>query len=264
MEAIDAIETKKKPGITGSTIKMIAIITMLIDHTAATILERMIKEEQLSTMLDMEPVEPIVIVYYMMRIIGRLGFPIFIFLLVEGLSHTRNQWKYLLRMVLFAVISEIPFDFAFRLSKEQIFSGQILEFSYQNVFFTLAIGLAVIICIQAVQKTELNHLLKVFANIGITSIGMALAFLLHTDYGAIGVLTIVMMYLLREQRMLAAAMTCVILMFSSFLEVSAFLILLPIHAYNGERGWKLKWVFYAFYPVHLLVLWLICLCMGIA
>lgn len=258
------VEVQKKQGISGSTIKMIAIIAMLIDHTAAVILERIMQQQGMNTMLDMGPVEPIVIVYLIMRLIGRLGFPIFIFLLIEGLEHTRNQWKYLLRLVIFAFISEIPFDISFNLSREQIFSGHILEFTYQNVFFTLAIGLAAAIGMKTVQKLELNAVLKIVINIGIAVAGMGLGLLLRTDYGAIGLLAIIMMYLLRQRKMLATAMTCIILMFSSVLEASAFLILLPIGFYNGERGWKLKWVFYAFYPVHLLVLWVICLCMGIA
>lgn len=261
---IERDEMQEKYGITGSAVKMIAIISMLIDHIAATILERIIKEQNLNTMLVMGQMEPIVVEYYIMRIIGRLGFPIFIFLLVEGLSHTRNQWKYLLRMLVFAFVSEIPFDFAFNLNKEEIFSGHILEFHYQNVFFTLTIGLAVIIGIKAVQSIELEYVLKMLVIFGTAFVGMGLAFLLRTDYGAIGVLAIVIMYLFREWKLLAVAMSCVILMFSSFLEISAFLILLPIRAYNGERGWKLKWIFYAFYPVHLLILWLICLAMGIA
>lgn len=258
------VEVQKKKGIPGSTIKMIAIIAMFIDHTAAVILERVMQQQGLNTMLDMGPVEPIVIVYLIMRIIGRLGFPIFIFLLIEGLTHTRNQWKYLFRLFIFALVSEIPFDFAFNLSKEQIFSGQLLEFTYQNVFFTLAIGLAAVIGMKTIQEMELNAVLKILFNIGIAIVGMGLGLLLHTDYGAIGVLAIIMMYLFRQRKMLATAMTCIILMFSSFLEASAFLILLPVGLYNGERGWKLKWVFYAFYPVHLLLLWLVCLGMGIA
>jgi hypothetical protein len=261
---VDALEIQKKTGITGSTIKMIAIITMLVDHTAATVLERYIVQRNGGFVLNLDAMEPVAVVYIIMRLIGRLAFPIFIFLLVEGLEHTRNQWKYLFRMLIFAFVSEIPFDLAFNLDKEQIFSGRFIELSYQNVFFTLTIGLAAIIGIKSVQTTRWRYGIKVLANIGITGIGMGLGYLLRTDYGAIGVLAIVMMYLLRSQNMLATAMTCVVLMFSSYLEISSFLILLPIKHYNGERGWKLKWVFYVFYPAHLLILWLICLMLGLA
>ncbi len=264
MEAQATFEVNTKKGISGSTIKMIAIIAMLIDHAAATILERMMIQSGIDPFSANGIGEPIAIIYLIMRIIGRLGFPIFIFLLIEGLEHTRNRWKYLVRMAIFALVSEIPFDFAFNLSKTEIFSGRIIDFTYQNVFFTLSIGLLTIIGIQSVGRTEWKMVGKVFMNIGITIVGMTLAFFLRTDYGAIGVLAIVIMYLLRKKKTLATAMTCVVLMFSSFLEASAFLVLLPIDFYNGKRGWNLKWVFYAFYPVHLFILWLICLAMGIA
>ena len=167
-------------------------------------------------------------------------------------------------MVIFALVSEIPFDFAFNLTKEDICAGRIIEFSYQNVYFTLAIGLLTIIGIKLISETKLPPVGKVFANIGLTMAGMGLAFLLQTDYAGMGVLAIVVTYLLRNKRVLSSAMTCVVLTFASVMEVTAFAILPFISNYNGKRGWKLKWVFYIFYPAHLFVLWLICLAMGIA
>lgn len=256
---MEAAVIQEKKGISGSTIKMIAIVTMLIDHTAAVVLTNIILAQNLS----FQSSAPIVILYYVMRIIGRLGFPIFIFLLIEGLEHTRSKWKYLLRLVLFAIISEVPFDFAFTLSKNQIFSGQWIEFSYQNVFFTLAIGLLTVIVLKAIQDTQWNVAVKILLNMGVAIVGMGLGFFLRTDYGAVGVLAIVIMYLFRKRKLLATGMTCVVLMGSSVMEVSAFLVLLPIAFYNGTRGWNLKYVFYAFYPLHLLLLWGICLFTGI-
>lgn len=265
---MDTLVAEKKPerkaGIPGSTLKLIAIITMLIDHTAATILERMMQHQGIEVFSVQGIMEPISIMYLVMRIIGRLGFPIFIFLLIEGLEHTRNRWKYLLRLVLFAAVSEIPFDFAFNLKLEQIMSGQLVEWGYQNVFFTLSIGLLTIIGIQAIQVSGIAKWLQVLSEMGITIVGMIAAYLLHTDYDAVGILAIVMMYLLRKNRILATAVSCIVLVFSSFLEMAAFLILIPISCYNGTRGWKLKWVFYIFYPAHLFILWLICWGMGIA
>lgn len=245
-------------GISGSTIKLIAIVTMLIDHIGAVVVERMIGY---STSGD---TAVLTAVYYSMRLIGRMGFPIFIFLLVQGVEHTRSKWKYLLRLMAFALISEIPFDFAFGLSVQQIAAGKFLEFSYQNVFFTLSIGLLCILGLQEIDKIEWNAIIKIVLSIGVVIAGMILAEWLRTDYGDIGVLAIVVMYLFRRTPLLAAAGTCVILLFSNILEISAFFVLLPLAFYNGKRGWKLKWVFYLFYPVHLFVLWLICLGMGIA
>lgn len=203
-------------------------------------------------------------VYYTTRLIGRVAFPLFIFLLVEGLLHTRNQWKYLARMALFALVSEIPFDMAFNLCREQIFSGQILEFHHQNVFFTLTIGLLTIIGLKKVEESSLSLPPAMLLRFGIPIVGMVLAWVLQTDYGAVGVLAIVVMYLFRRRKILAEAMTCLSLLLSSGLELTAFLAVWPVAKYNGSRGWRLKWFFYIFYPAHLLLLWLICLGMGIA
>lgn len=117
-------EAKKvRKGVTGSTLKLIAIITMLIDHTAATILDRILIARSIgglgnnntqAAMDFMSDNAVIYGVYMIMRLIGRIAFPIFCFLLVEGFVHTHNKWKYALRLGLFALISEIPFDLAFK------------------------------------------------------------------------------------------------------------------------------------------------------
>ena len=102
--AVEAVtqEESKKWGATGSTLKMIAIITMLVDHTAAIVLERVLWAHNFSSVT-------IYWVYVVMRSIGRLGFPIFCFLLIEGFCHTRNVKKYAGRLFLFALISLILF-----------------------------------------------------------------------------------------------------------------------------------------------------------
>lgn len=245
-------------GLSGSSLKMIAMVAMCIDHFAATVLERQLSfGDTLSDAL-------FILVYYGLRLVGRVAFPIFIYLLVQGLEHTRNRWKYLLRMCIFAIVSEIPFDMAFNLSRGQIFHGKLIEFTYQNVFFTLALGLLVIIGIKAVNETNWKLGGKVFCNIGITAAGMVIAALLQTDYGAMGVLAITVMYLFRSQPIVATCACCAVLMLASFLEFTAFAVVPLIVFYNGTRGWKMKWLFYIFYPAHLLVFWLICLALGIA
>ena len=89
---------------------------------------------------------------------------------------------------------------------------------------------------------------------------MAIADLvLHTDYGASGVAAIIVMYLLYQKRMLAfGVLVFVLTVLSSSIEIFALLMLIPLHFYNGTRGKQAKYVFYAFYPVHLLVLVGIC------
>lgn len=239
----------KKKGITGSTLKMIAIITMFIDHAAAIILERMLWAQNFSSMA-------IFGIYQVMRLIGRLGFPIFCFLLIEGFCHTRNVKKYAGRLFLFALISEIPFDLGF--------AGNPFYWQYQNVFFTLLIGLLVLIGFRFAERKQEWHKVICFAfDFLVLAGGMYLADWLMTDYGGMGVLTIAAMYLFRKNKMLEAGIGCTILTIMSWTEATSFFVLLPVRQYNGERGWSLKWFFYVFYPAHIFLLYLIAYAMGL-
>jgi hypothetical protein len=247
----------------GSTLKLIAIVTMFMDHFGAVFLERMLEAERISVNLnDGWDMPGLAKLYLFLRLAGRVAFPIFIFLLVEGFSHTSNRRKYLGRLFLFALISEVPFDMALQLTDDQVFLGVFLEFSYQNVFFTLAIGLLTIMALDWLKAQPGHRAAKALVCLFVVGAGMALAELLHTDYGAVGVLAIAAMYCFRHYRMLGMGATCMVLVLSSTLEVTAFLALIPVSRYNGARGLKLKYLFYAFYPLHLLLLWGLCIFMG--
>ena len=252
-------------GISGFVLKMIAVVTMLIDHTASTVLERALLGELTIGCITEKNMQIWAGVYAMMRIIGRMAFPIYCFLLVEGFTYTRNRGKYALRLFLFALISEVPFDLAFQ--------KKWWDTSYNNVFFTLLLGLLAIMALDWVRKhwkkvDESNSKIHwFFSNLAksivlatITLGMMAIADLvLHTDYGVSGVAAIIVMYLLYKNRMLAFGMMVLVLtLLSSGLEIVAILMLLPLHFYNGTRGKQVKYAFYAFYPVHLLVLVGIC------
>ena len=119
----------KQQGISGYWLKLIAVISMLIDHTSAVILEQIPGLEAPA---------------FFMRIIGRAAFPIYCFLLVEGFYHTRSRAKYAGRLFLFALISEVPFDLAF--------SRRMWDFSSNNVFFTLLFGLLVIWGVEGIKQ----------------------------------------------------------------------------------------------------------------
>lgn len=234
----------KTRGLSGSTLKMIAIVTMLIDHIGAAVIARLFK-------IGPQPQE-LYTIYSVMRDIGRIAFPIFCFLLVEGFLYTHSRLKYVLRLSMFALISEIPFDLAF--------SGKMFEFGYQNIFFTLVIGFLTIWGMHVVtEKREWNPLLRVLLWLPIGFAGMMLALLLQTDYDAKGVLCIIALFLFRNQRSYQILAGCVAF---GWFEPPALIAFIPIAFYNGSRGWNLKYVFYLFYPVHLLVLYLICLGMG--
>lgn len=257
---VDNVEQQKKGGLAGSTLKMIAMVTMLIDHFAATVLtQKIIRSPECFDVTGQLRMNGLVCSYWIMRGIGRIAFPIFIFLLLEGFLHTRNRFRYIGRLLLFAAVSEIPFDFAFNLAQYDINKGRFIEFTYQNVFFTLSIGLIAITVMEGIRILHADVILKVILSLGVVALGAALAYFMHTDYDAFGVLAIVSAYLLRNTgKELRIAIPCVVLSFSSLLELVALIDILPVHFYNGERGWKLKWVFYLFYPLHLLLLAGIC------
>lgn len=247
-----------KKGLTGFHLKLIALITMTIDHTAASIVQRMHPEVMISFSADSWS-----LVYTIMRVIGRMAFPIYCFLLVEGFHYTSNRKKYAQRMLLFLVISEIPFDLCL--------SGKWIDWSYNNVFCTLFLGLLTMWMIEAAKgKIEVGvmdrkkQLLSDLSVIGITAAMAIVALLAHTDYDAAGILAIVVLYVKRDNRMVGMTLAIIVLgLTSSLLEFYALLILIPIAFYNGQRGRQMKYFFYAFYPGHLIVLCLICLLMGL-
>ncbi len=218
----------KKLSLNMSQLKTIAIICMFIDHAACIMLERGVGLSGNFYMIDR-----------VMRGIGRIAFPIFCFGIVEGFCHTRNAREYLKRLILFALISEIPFDLAFRSS--------IFSMSYQNVFWTLAFGLAALMVytdplMGGFQKTV--GLLACFF----------VPYIFHTDYSIYGVLTIFVMFYFRKEPLKMCMAGLIVLLLQSRLEIWAVFGFLLILLYNGEKGHANKQFFYLFYPVHLLLL----------
>ena len=249
-----------RTGITGSTLKIIAMITMLIDHIGATIVLQLVQRN--SDNFDAfgnVRMTGMVILYYVLRGIGRLAFPIFIFLLLEGFQYTHNRFLYIGRLLLFAIISEIPFDLAVNLSTNSILKGHVLEFTSQNVFFTLFIGLMTMIAFRWIEEhTDWSGWQRVILYIAALVCGIVVAELLQTDYAGKGVVCIMALYIFRKTKVQQIIAGCVAFCW----ELTAPIAFLPIAFYNGKRGLKIKYFFYAFYPVHLLILYLVVCLMG--
>ena len=212
----------KQQGISGYWLKVIAVISMLIDHTSAVILEQIPGLENPA---------------FLMRIIGRVAFPIYCFLLVEGFYHTRSRAKYAGRLFLFALISEVPFDLAF--------SRRMWDFSSSNVFFTLLFGLLVIWGVEGIKQKFVEEVygnkaavIRLILTIVIVAAGGFLALLFCTG---VFVLTLL----------------------ASIIEAAAFLDMIPVYFYNGTRGKQMKYFFYIFYPAHLFLLAMIARAMGL-
>lgn len=240
-------------GITGSTLKRIALVSMLVDHLAASVIAKLYNIPGFLPEASRSGVEAF---YNACRLFGRLAFPIYCFLLVEGFLHTSDKKRYAVRLFLFALISEIPFDWAI--------NGQLMNWEHQNVFFTLLLGFAAMWGIDLVlQKLPLSSAnLRIFAMAFIIIGVLILAWHVRADYGAAGVLVIVVLYLFHDNYPLAAAIGCLGLTAAVYVEsawsgrmqAAGVIGFLLAYYYNGQKGRLNKYFYYLFYPVHLLLL----------
>lgn len=216
------------------TIKLYAMLFMLIDHIGMVVLNNDIR----------------------LRIIGRIAFPLFCFLLINGYYHTKNKWKYLGRMIIFAIISEVAFDVA-------VFS-KVFEPGGQNVFVTLTLGLSGIILSEKVTipKKWMRVAIKLI-------IWIAIAFAceyINADYGWYGILLIGLLYFTygtseksKMSMAIAVLMANVINLIISKNVIQMFSILAIAYIFAFEERkvsvpkWK-KTACYVFYPLHLIIL----------
>ena len=209
----------------GTVLKLIACLSMFIDHLGAVCFSGMMG----------------------FRIIGRLAFPIYCFLLVEGAVHTHDMKKYILRMGIFALISEVPFDLAFY--------HRLVYTEHQNVFFTLGLGLLAIWFLEhPIEHLDIPDVL--YKLLVIIAAGLIAEFF-NTDYGFTGIAVICIFYYLRGQPQLKYPIAAILLAAMGGVEFYAVLALIPILLYNGQRGRQTKvmqYGFYIFYPAHLLLI----------
>ena len=211
--------------IDSTTLKLIALISMTIDHTGLVLFPQ----------------------HIWLRYVGRLAFPIYCFLIVEGYLHTKNVYKYMGRLALLALVSEIPFNL--------MLSGTVFFRFGQNVFFTLLIGLAALFFMNWLY----GHLPKgiKFLSVGAVVAGCVIAYVIDCDYSYKGVLMIAFFYILRESVLYQLVGVGAVQLYMGGVQVFAIASFIPISLYNGEKGWGNKvfqWIFYFYYPVHLLVL----------
>ena len=254
---------ERKYGITGAVLKNAAYATMLIDHFFAILflnyMQRNLVDGGWAPQL-----EPI---YRAGRAVGRISFVLFTFLIVEGFFYTSSRVRFLMRLFVFALLSEIPFDLAL--------SGTAFDWSGQNVYWTLFLGVLVL-----TLWDYLSHYGSVLATAGrylILAAGCLSAFLCSTDYRFMGVLLIFAMYRTREKdggdQFMAAGLVMLLGTWGSNLirygdiysagylfrfslrEMYGLLAFPLIFLYNGEKGRQLpKPFYYGFYPIHLLIL----------
>lgn len=229
-------------------LKLIATLTMLIDHTGAAF----------APLLDTTA----------LRVIGRIAFPLYAFMIAEGCRHTKNIKKYLLRLFIFALVSEIPFDLFYSVL-DRPFSDQFMyfNFAHQNVFFTLFLGALAIYLYELIKPKDLILAFLPFAVIIFTVFILEADYDITLDYGAIGICMIFAAYLCKNKVAQAAVIFAgVFLLYAYAFDFSSFGMWLTLFGgiacvfvllYNGKRGAKLKWSFYLFYPLHLLAIFFV-------
>jgi hypothetical protein len=269
--------------INGNTLKVIACIVMLIDHIAAGIMLPIVRDGLYDGMLSNAELN---MTYKVLRAIGRSAFPIFCFLLTEGFIHTRDKRRYAAGLLIFAIISEPFFDltlyckfdrYNFNIFKVLIENRE-LWFERQNVFFTLFLGLVAIGHIDRIRaefgrimplsETEDPRLTTVSGNVNIVSLLLSaavgtsaaiLAQFIHSDYRWYGVTLIIIFYVFKEfdALCLAAGYFFISSLSTEYWSFPAFILMLFYNKKRGRDLGKFKYCFYLFYPVHLLVIYLV-------
>ena len=219
----------------GTSLKLIAMISMVFDHVG-----------------DMFFPDAL-----WMRMIGRLAMPLFSFCIAEGYAHTKNKQRYLLRMGVFALVSEIPFDLAFE--------GRV-GLGHQNIMLSFFLAILALMLFDRIRGEGKEHAVgKTLLGILCVCAVAVLALVLRADYTLFAVLAVFLFYVLRNRHPLLRCGVGV-----SFLALTRTvgyyratgLSLIPLLLYNGKRGRGLKWLFYAFYPGHLLLLYLLKTALG--
>jgi len=221
--------------LSGSSLKMIAVITMAIDHIASHFLRY--HEVFMTPLLTYHGKS--LTYYFLLRAIGRLAFPLFAFLIVEGFQHTRNRWNYGRNLFIFALISEIPW---------LLVHGGTLRLLGHNVMFTLLLGFLGL-CVLERYRTDVRKLTLYLLGMFVFSV------IFRAEYDGSGFAFILLLYTLRQHRLLQAIIgSCMLPM-----KWVAGLAFIPINMYNGQRGFIrgtfAKYAFYAFYPLHLLLIY---------
>lgn len=251
-----AVQIKYAP-FSAAALKWIATASMVVDHLAAVVLKGWFNS--CYTQMTKKEIVFWNTVYEWTRHIGRMVFPLFAYLLVEGFFHTSDRRKYGLRLLLFAVLSEIPYDLAVR--------GRFCDWGKQNTLFSLFLGLIVLCGMnwiyvnyaslqsradeeKAEGRTFSLYWVEFLLQMLVLAAGCGLAYICRLDYSYQGIALIALFYFLHLYP-LASAVGGFCIFIESPWSAPAFLM---IPFYNGKRGRKQKWLYF-FYPLHLLALY---------
>ena len=232
--------------LSGSALKIIAVVSMLCDHVAKFILS--------SYRFAWKPLlivsgTKINLYFLMTSLIGRIAFPLFAFLIVEGYFHTRDLKKYVLNLFVFGILTIVPWN---------LLRGGLLDFHSFNVLFTFLFGILAIY--------GMDHF-KGWKAFFCVAAALVLSYMMKTDYSIMGILLIILFHAFRNRREYQS-LSLLACLFRGKKVIGIPLAALSILLYNGKRGFikgkAWKYAFYAFYPLHLLVIYLVREAVGIA
>ena len=228
------LKMKNNIGINGAILKTIALISMTLDHIAGIL----IPEDT--------------VYYYIFRGIGRIAFPIFCFLLAEGMYYTKNRCSYLMRISLLAMISQIIYSYGF---------------DNLNVLFTFTLGILLIMISDRIDCIYIKNkiftiCLNVFLKISVLFVICYLAEEINADYAEIGIINIYAGYFFikkskKEESFNLAKLSSPIICCFDIFQLPAISAIIPLMLYSGDKGKQNKKFFYIYYPVHLAILFII-------
>ena len=234
MEKIKQFEVEKLKKIqvfTGAQLKYIAFISMLIDHVNNALITPMLDGSGFLLYLS-----------NIFSILGRIAFPIFVFFIVEGFFKTKNRGKYLLTLIVFGIISEVPFD---------MFTSKTFFNPYwNNMMFTLALCLISIWIIDFLKEKIKSKALWYTVSIIIVIFSGLSAMGLSLDYDYHAVVAAYIFYIFYDKPLIGAGLGYLSII-KELYSVFGFALTLT---YNWKRGKQYKWINYLFYPVHIFIL----------
>ena len=240
--------SNKKPNIlclSSDLLKIIAAVAMLIDHASFGILHAYLLNNAMSILP--QTYTKLNNLYEYGRSIGRLAMPIFAFFIVEGFLRTSNIKKYLLRMFLFALVSEVPFDLGLY--------NSFMYTDHQNILFTFSVGLLMLSTLKYLNESivGLSKPVKELALICCVIAYADLTYVLKCDYSVKCIAFIAVIYFLKNHKEIRLLAGSAFLSWEKFAPISCLLL----YFYNPEKKPRLKYFFYIFYPAHFLLIFLI-------
>ncbi len=251
MDILRWLEQKKREiGFSHNFLVIIAMFTMFLDHFAIIIIQggKLYGYDYTlyQNAIKLPEARKWIMLYTILRCIGRISFPIFSFLIVEGFRKSNNVYKYFMRILILAIVSEIPFDL-------MIFNRLSMEgFQVQNVLWTYLVGLLMLAIIKLMSS------FPTFLTIIPAAIACVITFFLRSDYWLEGILLIYIFYIFRHDLNMKCLLTIVVTLVSTIEKYYGFGVLSVffIYFYDGTKGQlDLKRIHYIFYPLHIALLY---------